>query len=32
MTLVQVAGLFDDEALVEIEGLACLPEEAERGL
>jgi enamine deaminase RidA (YjgF/YER057c/UK114 family) len=32
MTLVEVRGLFDDEALVEIEGLACLPEEGPRGV
>lgn len=32
MTLVEVKSLFDDEALVEIEGLACLPEEGAGGI
>ena len=32
MTLVEVKSLFDDEALIEVEGLAVLPEEQTDGI
>ena len=32
MTLVEVKSLFDDEALIEVEGMAVLPEERPSGI